>query len=104
MSDGNTVFLYRFRVLAVGEEGGGFGKGGDTGDAGVFFVEFLVEESLFGFADGGEDVWFAVVVTVGTDAYVDLFGVCVCFVCFGDTCCMKSILVSALFVLFPQLY
>jgi hypothetical protein len=56
-------------VSAVREECGGFGEVGDTGDAGVFFVEFGGDYFFFGGADGGEDVGFALIIAVCADAW-----------------------------------
>lgn len=55
-------------VLAVGQDGGGLGELGHSGDAGVFLVQPRGDDLLLGLADGGEDVWLALVIAVGTDA------------------------------------
>lgn len=39
-----------------------FGKGRDTGDAGIFVVEVVLDELLFGGPDGWEDIRLAFVV------------------------------------------
>jgi hypothetical protein len=62
LGDGDAVFFDRFAVRTVGEEGGGFGEAGDTGDAGIFLVQFARDYFFFGRADGREDVGLALVV------------------------------------------
>jgi hypothetical protein len=62
LSDGDAVFLDGGGIWAVREECGGFGEGGDTGNAGVFFVEGSRDDFLFGGADAGQDVGFTFVV------------------------------------------
>lgn len=45
-------------------------------DSLIFFVEsFVVQDHFLGFSDHIEDIWFAIVVSVGTDSEVDLPGV-----------------------------
>lgn len=63
LGDAETVLLDHGRVGAIGELGRGRGEGRETGDAGVFFVEFGRDNFLLGGANGRQDIWFALVVT-----------------------------------------
>lgn len=60
-------------VLAVGQHGGGLGELGHTRDAGVLLVQPRGDDLLLGLADGGQDVWLALVIAVGADACLRKF-------------------------------
>lgn len=70
MRDGETIECVG--VGSVGKSGSRFGELGNACDACVLFVELLGNNFLFSLADGGEDVGFALVVTVCTDAFDEL--------------------------------
>lgn len=66
---GNGEVVQGRRVGIVGEFGCEGGEFGDIGDVGVFFVEFCVDNFVFGFVDGGENVGFVSIVMVGIDIW-----------------------------------
>lgn len=68
LCDGDAVFFDGRRVCAVGQIDSGLVEGGNAGDAGVFLVEVCVNNLLFRGFDRGEDVRFAGIVAVGSDA------------------------------------
>lgn len=85
LSDDNAALVDGSAVGTVGEERGGLGEVGDTGDASVLLVEVLLDDLLLGLSDGGQHVGLALVITVGTDTEVDLLGVGILLEGLGDT-------------------
>ena len=75
LCDDNALLVNGSAVGAVGQESGGLGEVGNTGDASVFLVEVLLDDLLLGLADGGQDVGLSLVVAVCANAEVDLLGV-----------------------------
>lgn len=75
---GDCYVVEDWAVLSVCEDGGGLGESRYTGDASVLLVENLVYDALLGGTNRRQDVWLAVVVTVGADTcndsviYVDI--------------------------------
>lgn len=67
LGDGDSSLLDGGRVGAVGKKSSSLGEVWDTGDAGVFLVEVLLDNLLLGNLDGRKHVWLAPVVTVGTN-------------------------------------
>jgi len=65
LGDGNI--LEDRAVGTVGQDGCGLGESRDAGDSSVLLVKSLLDDALLGSANGRQNVWFAVVVTVGTD-------------------------------------
>ena len=55
------------RARAIGKESCGFGEIRYTCNASVFLIQLCFDDSVFGGSDGGEDIRFALVVTVGAD-------------------------------------
>jgi hypothetical protein len=56
-------------VGSVGKDGCGFGEFGDISDSGVLFIELCVYDLLLSSANGRENVWFSLVVTVCADTW-----------------------------------
>jgi hypothetical protein len=65
LSDGDTV--KDRRVGAVGQLSGKGRELGDTGDSGVLLVQLGVDDLELGLANGGQNVWLALVISVGTN-------------------------------------
>jgi len=63
LSDDEAVLLEDGRIGTVGQLGGGFSEGRNTGDAGVLLVAARGHDLVLGGADGGQDVRLALVVT-----------------------------------------
>lgn len=64
LGDGDTVFVERSRVGAVGELERSLGEVGNTSDACVLLVEVLFDDLLLCLLHGGENVGFALVIAV----------------------------------------
>lgn len=57
-------------TLTVGKDGRGLCELGDTGDSGVLLVELGSDDLVLSGANGRENVWLSLVVTVGTNTWI----------------------------------
>jgi hypothetical protein len=64
LGDGNPSFLDGLAVLAVSQLGAQLGKVSQPGDGEVLLVQGSVEETLLSLEDRGEDVRFAVAISL----------------------------------------
>jgi hypothetical protein len=70
LCDDNTVESTGARAIC--QNSSSLGELGDTSNASVFLVELGFNDLVFGGSDRGENVWFALVVTVCANAWEQL--------------------------------
>lgn len=59
-------------ALAVGKDGRGLCELGDTGDSGVLLVKLCSDDLVLSGANGRENVWLSLVVTVRANTWIVL--------------------------------
>lgn len=57
-------------ALAVGKDGCGLCELGDTSDSGVLLVKLCSDDLVLSGANGWENVWLSLVVTVSTNTWI----------------------------------
>jgi len=86
LSSGNSLLLNSGMSLTKEQVSGNRSEASMTINGKIFLIDAgIVGDLLLGISDTVEDVWFSVVVSVSTNADVNLLGVLVSLVSHGDT-------------------